>query len=370
MKYGLIYYKNTSNIGDDILSYAGKQFLPRVDYCIDREEMDLFIPNEDEFVAAVLNGWYLHHGYAFPPSPYIAPFFAGTHFSRSQMCAGDHSFLNGIAADYLRENGPVGCRDRQTLELLKEKGIPGYFSGCLTLTLQKFPDAAESGDIILTDVPESVQAYLKNKLPEENFVRKTHTVPLEETGRRWEERERKVVSYLKEYQGAKLVITTRLHCALPSAALGAPVILIGNFDEDYYTRLTDFTEFFPCFSEREILEGKADAALQNPADSSEKIRQIREDLTASCEAFFRRLPETYGNRTPPKRDDYRKTYVDRTENMRQTIRLLTEHCLEVEAAYQDGMEKLKRLASVSQGLLLENERLERLCRETRQKTEI
>lgn len=26
MKYGLIYYKNTHNLGDDILSYVGKKF--------------------------------------------------------------------------------------------------------------------------------------------------------------------------------------------------------------------------------------------------------------------------------------------------------------------------------------------------------
>ena len=37
MKYGLIYYKNTHNLGDDILSYVGKKFLPKVDYYIDRE---------------------------------------------------------------------------------------------------------------------------------------------------------------------------------------------------------------------------------------------------------------------------------------------------------------------------------------------
>ena len=46
MKYGLIYYKNTHNLGDDILSYVGKKFLPKVDYYIDREHLDVFIPDE------------------------------------------------------------------------------------------------------------------------------------------------------------------------------------------------------------------------------------------------------------------------------------------------------------------------------------
>ena len=60
MKYGLIYYHNTFNIGDDILSYAAKQFLPHVDYYIDREHLDVFVPNECEYVAVIVNGWYLH----------------------------------------------------------------------------------------------------------------------------------------------------------------------------------------------------------------------------------------------------------------------------------------------------------------------
>ena len=36
MKYGLVVYKDTDNIGDDILSYAAMRFLPRIDYIIDR----------------------------------------------------------------------------------------------------------------------------------------------------------------------------------------------------------------------------------------------------------------------------------------------------------------------------------------------
>ena len=34
MKYGLVYFDGTDNIGDDIQSYAGMQFLPRVDFLI------------------------------------------------------------------------------------------------------------------------------------------------------------------------------------------------------------------------------------------------------------------------------------------------------------------------------------------------
>ena len=44
MEYGLVVFNHTDNLGDDIQSYAAMQFLPKVDYLIDREAMDVFCP--------------------------------------------------------------------------------------------------------------------------------------------------------------------------------------------------------------------------------------------------------------------------------------------------------------------------------------
>jgi hypothetical protein len=38
-------------------------------------------------------------------------------------------------------------------------------------------------------------------------------------------------SYLRDYAQAKLVITSRIHCALPCLAMGVPVIFINGFDD-------------------------------------------------------------------------------------------------------------------------------------------
>ena len=38
---------------------------------------------------------------------------------------------------------------------------------------------------------------------------------------------------LKKYARAKLVITSRIHCALPCLAMGTPVIYINGFDNDW-----------------------------------------------------------------------------------------------------------------------------------------
>ena len=50
MKYGLVIYEHTDNLGDDILTYAVMRFLPKIDYLIDRESLDTFCPEEKEKV--------------------------------------------------------------------------------------------------------------------------------------------------------------------------------------------------------------------------------------------------------------------------------------------------------------------------------
>ena len=131
MKYGLILYNLTDNLGDDILTYAAYKFLPRVDYVIDRENIDTFIPNEKDYVAAIFNGWFLHNKFNWPPSEYIYPLFIGIHFSPNQRWGIGDEYLDGLGKEYLKKYEPIGCRDEDTLKKMKERNIEAFFSGCL-----------------------------------------------------------------------------------------------------------------------------------------------------------------------------------------------------------------------------------------------
>lgn len=357
MKYGLIYYRDTDNIGDDILSYAAKRFLPRVDYYIDREEMDVFVPEETEPVAAILNGWYLHYNYTFPPSSYIIPLFVGTHFGRDQMIFGDYSFLDGNASKYLQMNEPIGCRDTNTLSVMKEKGIDSYFSGCLTLTLQPFEDVTKTCAVILTDVSQEVETYVGNLLPNQDMIYKTHIIPKEDRGEVWDIREKRVKEILRLYQGAQLVITTRLHCALPAIALGTPVILVGKFDEDFYDRIADYAGYCRCFDTKDILTGKADDIIRHPIPN-QNIEEIRGELVKACEGFIGRMEETEQIDLPERRR-YTDLYVERTVYMRRVIQRLLEERAILENQCGQDRENLNKLLSISQTLFWENERLQR-----------
>ncbi len=48
MKYGLMYYKSTDNIGDDIQTYVAMKFLPHIDYYIYRESLSCFVPEKKD----------------------------------------------------------------------------------------------------------------------------------------------------------------------------------------------------------------------------------------------------------------------------------------------------------------------------------
>ena len=85
--------------------------------------MDVFLPDQKEYVAAILNGWYIHYSFTFPPSPYILPLFVGTHFNCDATIFGDYSYLDGYATEYLNMYEPIGCRDWQTANILGEKEI-------------------------------------------------------------------------------------------------------------------------------------------------------------------------------------------------------------------------------------------------------
>lgn len=351
MKYGLIYFQNTCNIGDDILSYAGKQFLPQVDYYIDRENTDLFVPETKEYVAAIFNGWFLHHTYAFPPSPYLIPYFIGTHFNRDYKLFGDYSYLDGNVIDYLKSNSKIGCRDTQTMKILSQKGIDSYFSGCLTLTLKQFKNVQPDDCIILTDVSENIAKYIMKQLPKKHIIRKTHKLSQQEMGMDWEEREKRVEKYLKCYQAASLVVTTRLHCALPCIALGTPVILIGKFDVDYNDRIKDYKLYCNCYSESDVLDGKVDHIINGHVEKP-NIKMLSDKMTENCINFVNSLSdEKYNVEALPELLQYKKLYIERAYHMRKVINQLLDIRNSFKIQHLQDMETMQNVINAAKRIL-------------------
>lgn len=285
MKFGLLYEYDTRNIGDDVQSYATRRFLPRVDYLVDRNHIDEFMPEKEEKVATIMNGWFLQYTLNWPPSPYIKPLLVSMHFTYKDWFwdTTDRAYhLQGYGLEYLKQKEPIGCRDSHTMKLLNEKGVKTEYTGCMTLTLEPFEGIEKQDYICAVDVSEEVVNRIRETTDMEVKV-VTHIVPEDYYKLSWEERMKNVEELLKLYQGARAVISYRLHCALPCLALGTPTILL---NEEYRNdRFGDYTKYIESCDERDFVSGKVKYDYRNIPVHSDEWKELRENLIKRCQKF-------------------------------------------------------------------------------------
>jgi len=257
MKYGLLTYdenKRFFNVGDNIQSLAAKQFLPQIDSYINREKLGEYHKGKTKLI---MNGWFTHNTQNWVPSDDIDPIFVSFHMNNTAAPA----MLSEKGIAYLKKHQPIGCRDQFTANLLKDKGIDAYFTGCLTLTLDSYKvnNSERGNDIYIVDplysYPRSEKIFynakatvknvlntsafklgkkkkhLKNFIADE-ILKKAIFINQEPPSNTYSTPEKFEMAedLLKKYAKAKLVITSRIHCALPCLALGTPVIFVNGFD--------------------------------------------------------------------------------------------------------------------------------------------
>lgn len=260
------------NIGDYIQALAAAQFFPKSYGFIQRDKLKEY---DGEKCKVIMNGWYMHHTEQWPPSEKIIPLFVAFHINTSAK----DGLLSEESIEYLKKFQPIGCRDYFTRDLLASKGIDAYFSACLTLTLGMTYKSKVREDkcyFVNPFMPKKKKGYdeiyntlwmlshlskwktiskIEKKLPHKrNFKRRIRACRLyrayikiftEETLAEAEYISQRNKGYLSDYSTdeerlgealrlvnkyakAKLVVISRIHCALPCLGLETPVI----FTED------------------------------------------------------------------------------------------------------------------------------------------
>jgi glycosyltransferase involved in cell wall biosynthesis len=138
--------------------------------------------------------------------------------------------------DKMRPFQPIGCRDRSTRAFIRSVGLDAYFSGCLTLTFPKRRARPENGKAFLVDVPYAVGEAMPHALQVRADKSITHfhyfhTYPVtEEESAHYEEKARYILRRYEEE--AELVVTSRIHAALPCIAMGIPVVFVTDKSEE------------------------------------------------------------------------------------------------------------------------------------------
>ena len=324
------------NIGDYIQALATSQFIKSPSSWVERELLKSY---DGGACKIIMNAWFMHNSNEWPPSENINPLFLSTHINSNVI----DRFTEEDSLLYLKEHEPIGCRDEYTAIQLQEKGIKAYFSGCMTLTLgYKYKTSNRSNKTYIVDPffrikerplswkikamfafmrnPITINKIRKKRIPKQSlsigqildaawFFKRYSEVFSKQVLLDSEYINHEMPNYqkydndellkiaeclIKKYSEASLVITSRIHCALPCTALGVPVIYIEdkNLPEDSKCRLNglrnlfnviihDKTKLIPQFE----IKGKISSS--NYPALKTNYMQLAERLIAECESFFK-----------------------------------------------------------------------------------
>jgi Polysaccharide pyruvyl transferase len=220
VKFAQMVCARSDNIGDDIQSIAAACRLPKVDLCIDRERLDA-VEGPDP-VCTIMNAWFMHTNH-WPPSEFLRPIFVGFHVRPgSQGLIARH-------VQYLKPFEPIGTRDKGTAEFLNSLGVRAEVTYCLSLTFPSRMKAPANGKVIIVDANDiSIPRAFRR-----NAVRLSHVVATVRDATKLQYA-RDLLEFYRDT--ASLIITTRLHCALPCIGMSIPVVFFGN-PADYRTRI-------------------------------------------------------------------------------------------------------------------------------------
>jgi hypothetical protein len=264
----------TSNLGDDIQTLAAIQHFKH-DEPVKFVNRDMLAKYRGPDDRVILNGWWAHEtAAAWPPPKQLKCLPTSMHI---QAKSRPH-FSCEYSRRWMADHGPIGARDTETFQWLMDHEINAYHSACMTLT---FPnpgyDLRERSGIIFCDLTPAIE----NMAGIKPTLKTTHKV-IGAAKSSVKERHRLANELLYQYSSARLVVTTRLHAALPCAAMGTPVICIGEGPR--YSGMGAFITMVPK-SDLPALAGVVKQAMDAPADKSAMVRNYAADLTHAARRF-------------------------------------------------------------------------------------
>ncbi|AYV77974.1 MAG: glycosyltransferase [Edafosvirus sp.] len=267
-EYGILSYKSSYNLGDEIQSIAAKQFIPNIDYLVDRDTNNItstLAHNNDRppttQINVIYNGWFDGQYTKFPPPDVINPLMISFHINETDHTSDDcykHKEKDIIEfkpiasnIEYLKRYEPIGCRDTHTCELLNKYGILSYFSGCLTLTLKNNFNT-RNDEILIIDSHIMCRELLHNIIPKHIRQKAIYLEQSLEKLVGHNEKMELAQNLLDRIAQAKLVITSRLHTALPALAFKTPVIFLHDNLKD--VRFKGILKFLKCYTAGDKLD--------------------------------------------------------------------------------------------------------------------
>lgn len=281
------------NIGDDIQAIAAAQFLPDATIYIEREFLGSF--QYPRRLPTLINGWFMRTARtgwnderpaperSWPPPACVDPLIISIHLEPDFVSEA----LSEEGIRFFRSCGSVGARDTFTHRVLEERGVPSYFSGCLTLTLENSYTNEDRDNIVyVVDLPSDLEKIIRRqcKMP---VVRLTHhgKEPGASSDNQYLLSRAEIV--LEQYRRAQCVITSRLHVAMPCLAFETPVVLV-HPDPDSDSRMGGLIELVRHCSARDVRKGRLPLDPDAPTPNASDYRKLRSQLTSTVTEWVRK----------------------------------------------------------------------------------
>lgn len=267
-------------------------------FFVDRDGLSGF---RNEFKCKLIaNGWYYLFDGCHQWSDCLEPLLTSVHINNTDNANEFHNVLDKLKA--ASQKSPIGCRDFATQRFLQSNGIACFFSSCLTTTLQRkdYSDGRDRSGVIFSDCSNDfyskifpidrfinknrainrINALLRNYYAQEAISYVTHECQLSVPHR---ERFELAKALLQRYANAKLVITSRIHAALPCLGLRTPVILVCPYDQQRFEGLAELLNYIWTDGGKYSISIDREGKVLNKAD----YKIYSDNLRKQCLSFMR-----------------------------------------------------------------------------------
>jgi len=271
MEIGVLGFSKSRNIGDYIQTKAVIDILNKQNIKIlEREKLNNY---NGPPIKTIINGWFMENPKNWPPNNNINPLFISFHINPSIV----KTFINHQSIEYFKKHEPIGCRDYYTRDLLVKNGINAYFSSCVTLGIkrEKYLKRQIPGGVIVIGAFDRLKPYLDYKSPLKFLLSLikyplrilNYKIKLQKFNRHLYKQKFQIKRYsqitknsinshsegialaeemLNKIAESDIIITSRIHAALPALAMGLKVIFIdeGLDHTNHKMRLSGLKNYF------------------------------------------------------------------------------------------------------------------------------
>lgn len=184
---------------------------------------------------------------------------------------------------------PILCRDRFSADLLQKAGYNGHFWGCASLLLPKRTSEPKKGKVysgdldlvpnIIKHIPDSIKREMIDLESQE--LTGSHFESLDVNSKATLMYDKMKAKLQLLHDTARLVITSRLHLALPCIAMGIPVIKVSSQREARNQLIDSYSR---SYRSSEFSEIDWEPVAPDIEDAKERMLDIACDvMRATCE---------------------------------------------------------------------------------------